>query len=120
MTRVQPPTTPNTCSGPNHGNPDALPAGHRRWRAGLCLSLTQASPEGVTHNIFCTPDCLCDWHGYFTALLESAQSEEDPPGHFILVWIGLSGTTIGHYADWEELTQHIGKYQMDLIERGLI
>lgn len=110
----------NACSGPNHGNPHAQPKGTRRWFAGQCLSITQTFDEGATHNVFCGPMCLCDWHGTIDALLQGTAEDKDPPGHFTLAWISTASTSVGIYLSWEELTKTIGNYQKTLIEKGLI
>ena len=117
----------NVCCGPNHGLPDVLPVGERRWQAGHCMSLTQIDPEADHRGylLFCSAHCLCDWHGGVSAKVQDMRAEHpDMPtvvgGSFTLVWIGLFQTTVGQYDTWEELGEQIADYQKRAMESGLI
>jgi len=110
------------CAGPNHGNDAALPRGHRQWAKGHCLSLTQEiKEEGLASQAtFCSPDCMCDWHGAFAAHerdMQDAGEDFSIPGTFVLVWIVPESTTIGKYATFDDLTAKIGDYQQRLMAR---
>lgn len=106
--------TSGPCQGPNHGNTEALPKGTRLWIAGHLLSLTQAIPgQSDAHILFCSADCLCDWHGARQAFaVDQADNPEFAiPGFFRLIWCSPTGSTVGHYSDWDALTEQIGTYQ---------
>lgn len=114
--QVSPPLIDHTCSGPNHGL-DALPQGLRIWQPGVVVSLTQKHDDMITYNVFCSPECLCDWHGWFAA---SLQNQPDPnahiPGRFTLIWVSPDITTFGRYEDWDALTEQIATYQLRRLE----
>ena len=108
------------CFGPNHGNMDALPYGQRRWVKGYCISLTQqVEDQADSHMVFCSADCLCDWHGTHAAFAVD-ESERNPdfaiPGRFILCWITPTSTMIRTYEDWDGLTRQIGEYQTRMLK----
>ena len=107
--------TAGPCQGPNHGNTDALPKGHRLWVAGHLLSLTQYIPDHTApaQSLFCSAACLCDWHGAYAALaIDNAENPEfEIPGSFRLIWCSPAESTVGHYPDWDSLTEQIGVYQ---------
>lgn len=90
----------DVCAGPNHGRTDTLPQGQRQWTMGHLVSLTQTVP-GVPdmHIVFCSPDCLCDWHGQQQAFaMDNAENEEFAiPGTFRLIWCSPASSTVGMY-----------------------
>jgi hypothetical protein len=111
--------TAGPCQGPNHGNPSALPLGNRMWHAGHLLSLTQrVAPGDSRHMLFCSPDCLCDWHGAHAAL--AVDNADNPAfeilGSFRLIWCSPPASSVGDYDDWEALTEEIGGYQQRLLK----
>lgn len=107
------------CAGPNHGNAQALPRGRRQWTMGHLLTLTQeVTGQPGSHLVFCSPECMCDWHGQHAAFsIDNQQNEEfGIPGSFRLIWCSPVSSTVGFYADWDELTAHIGQYQQRLLK----
>lgn len=101
------------CSGPNHGH-TVLPEGRRHWVAGTCLSIDQFHGDKSTHNVFCGPDCLCDWQGWFAAIEQGMVGEEEIPGTFLFVWISPWGTTVATYPDWATFSGKISEYLIAL------
>lgn len=109
------------CAGPNHGNSEALPRGPRTWANGNCISLTQRIEDISSQMTFCSPDCMCDWHGaavaYERDCIEGGFPDFEVPGSFTLVWIVPNSTTIGRFPDFAALTAKIGDYQRRALER---
>jgi hypothetical protein len=109
------------CIGPNHGNAYALPQGHRHWVKGYCLSITQqVEGQAPSHMIFCSADCMCDWHGAHAAFAhDQAERVEDfeIPGRFTLVWITPPSTMFRVYEDWDGLTAQVGEYQQKILKQ---
>jgi hypothetical protein len=108
------------CIGPNHGNEHALPVGQRHWVKGYCVSLTQSVPgQADSHMIFCSADCLCDWHGAHAAFAYDQMDKPDfeIPGRFTLAWITPPSTMVRTYDDWDALTDQIGEYQARIMKQ---
>lgn len=111
--------TAGPCQGPNHGNTEALPKGTRLWIAGHLLSLTQYTDRTAdSHIVFCSADCLCDWHGAHAAFaVDQAENPEfEIPGSFRLIWCSPAASTVAMYSDWDALTEQIGVYQKQVLK----
>ena len=113
------------CYGPQHNVEGALPLGRRVWTKGYCLSVVQVIPgENDTNIIFCSADCLCDWHGAYAAYEADCADLPDfeIPGAFVLTWITPASTLVRSYETWGDLTEQVGEYQRRILalieERG--
>lgn len=109
----------HTCSGPVHGR-DALPKGYRAWQPGQTLSIVQHAEGHKSHNVFCSIECFCDWHGHFEAAIQGADDPDaEIPGEFILMWISPHGSSCMKFDTWVALTEYVGRYSATLIEKGI-
>lgn len=108
------------CHGPNHGNPDALPVGQRQWVKGYTVSITQSiDGQPDSHMVFCSADCMCDWHGAHAAYAQDRADNPDfeIPGRFTLVWITPPSTMVRVYDGWDGLTAQVGEYQQRILKQ---
>lgn len=107
------------CSGPNHMNPNALPIGQRHWVKGYTVSITQqVEGDRSSYMVFCSADCMCDWHGAYAAYAQDRAHLPDfeIPGRFHLVWVTPLSTLSRTYDDWDGLTSQVGEYQTRILK----